>query len=69
MDYKDQQSESSIVLKEILSLRRERRELLSSLTPGVSVWKRLVQPETLLAANNFTTAPVQEIERESASTD
>nr|XP_051190362.1 uncharacterized protein LOC127303693 [Lolium perenne] len=67
--YKDQQSESSIVLKEILSLRRERRELLSSLTPGVSSWKRLGQPETLLAANNFTTGPVQEIERESASTD
>ncbi|KAM0907330.1 hypothetical protein ACQ4PT_016202 [Festuca glaucescens] len=61
------EDESSIVLKEILSLRRERRELLSSLTPGVSVWKRLGQPETLLAAN--TTAPVQEIEMESASTD
>ncbi|XBI96019.1 hypothetical protein VPH35_032362 [Triticum aestivum] len=60
----EQQSpESSIVVKEIMSLHRERRYLLASLTSGVSVWKRrgLGEEITLvrrLAGTDYT-APVQ----------
>ena len=36
----EQQSEFLNVVKEIMSLQRERRDLLAALTLGVSVWKR-----------------------------
>ncbi|KAI5010081.1 hypothetical protein ZWY2020_012218 [Hordeum vulgare] len=61
----EQQSESSIVVKEIISLHRERRHLLAYLTPGLSVWKRREPPgeeATLvrsLAGRDYT-APVKQ---------
>ncbi|XP_037480815.1 uncharacterized protein LOC119358302 [Triticum dicoccoides] len=74
----EQQSEFLNVVKEIMSLQRERRDLLAALTPGVSVWKRrgLGEEITLvrrLAGKDYT-APVQvqvpEMEtEESASTE
>ncbi|VAH53519.1 unnamed protein product [Triticum turgidum subsp. durum] len=63
------------MVKEIMSLHRERTDLLAALTPGVSVWKRRGPGEEALVrrlAGRDYTAPVQgqvkEMETESAST-
>lgn len=75
----EQQSEFFNVVKEIMCLHRERRDLLAALTPGVSVWKRRGPgEETLvrrLAGRDYTPpvqgqvqTQVQEMETESAST-
>ncbi|XBI59655.1 hypothetical protein VPH35_040679 [Triticum aestivum] len=71
----EEQSELFNVVNEIMSLHRERRDLLAALTPGVSVWKRRGPGEETLVrrlAGTDHTAPVQvqaeEMEAESAST-
>jgi hypothetical protein len=66
-----EQSEVSIVVKEIMSLRRERRELLASLTPGLSIWKKRRGPgsenTTLLsrfAGKDYTASAPSHVQEE-----